>query len=64
MDEVINNKLAELLLRVSTIEDLLISKGTFSKEEYQTTFEEKVVKLTAMIKEQLAKENQSSLIQG
>lgn len=64
MDEVINNKLAELLLRVSTIEDLLISKGTFSKEEYQTNFEEKVVKLTAMIKEQLAKENQSSLIQG
>jgi hypothetical protein len=42
--------LAELLLRISTIEKLLLEKGTFTLEEYNVVFNASVNKLMEALK--------------
>ncbi len=47
--------LAELLLRISTIEKLLIDKGLISLDEYNEIFTKSVNKLFDLLKEDVTK---------
>lgn len=44
--------ITELLLRVSTLEKLLIDKKVFTAKEFGTIFEDSVKKVTSLMKDQ------------